>query len=158
MKKIVQFAVLLAITLAVGGARCVMAQDQPYRLNDSDMKRLVGKTEHDADRFKDSLHKELDRWHWEDKRDRDDMKSAASGFERATDRLKDHFHHGNARPEDVQEVLDRGAAIDSFIVGRRMIPRAHADWMALRGDLDELAQAYNISWRWPEGPAEGPGR
>jgi hypothetical protein len=150
MKKRIHFSVLIAISLAVGVIPIARAQDQPYRLSDSDMKRLVAKTEKDADRFKDSLHKELEHEHWQDRRDRDDMNRAAAGFEHATDQLKDHFHHGNARASDVQEVLSRGAEIDSFIVGRHMLPRAHGDWMALRGDLDELAGAYHISWNWSE--------
>ena len=76
------------------------------------------------------------------------MNRAASGFQRATDRLKDHFHNGNGRTEDVQEVLDRGADINSFIVGRHLVPRARSEWVTLRGDLDQLASACNVSWRW----------
>jgi hypothetical protein len=26
--------------------------------------------------------------------------------------------------------------------------RAQEDWQALRRNLDELAAAYNVSWRW----------
>lgn len=150
IEKKIQFFVLLAVTLMLCAVGRATAQDQPYRLSDSDMKRLVAKTEKDADRFKDSLHHELAHQHWEDRRVRDDMNRAASGFEQATDRLKDHFHHGNARAQDIQQVLDRGAEIDSFIVGRHMLPRAQGDWMALRGDLGELAEAYHISWNWSD--------
>ncbi|MGH9823903.1 MAG: hypothetical protein ACREDR_11710, partial [Blastocatellia bacterium] len=86
MKKTIQGCLLIVITLALGAMHIASAQDQPYRLSDSDMKRLVAKTEKDADRFKDSLHKELGHQHWQDKRERDDMNRAASSFEQATDR------------------------------------------------------------------------
>jgi len=117
-------------------------------MNDRDLKSLMGRLEKDAERFRRSLHSELEHQHWRDKEDRENMNRAATGFERATDRLKDHFHNGNARTEDVQEVLDRGADINSLIVGRHMIARARSEWMTLRSDLDQLASAYNVSWRW----------
>jgi len=156
MRKTVHRLVILAISLVLGAtlgaAPSVRAQDQPHRMSDHDLKELFGRMERDAERFRKSLHEDLEHAHWDDKRDRESMNKAAGEFERATDRLKDHFHNGNARPGDVQEVLDRGAEIDSFIVGRHLVPRARADWMTLRGDLDHLASAYNITWSWPEGP------
>jgi len=152
MSKTVHLVVIIAVSLVLGAALGFRFQDQPHRLSDHDIKELFGRMERDAERFRKSLHEDLEHAHWEDKRDREGMNKAAADFERATDRLKDHFHNGNARPGDVQEVLDRGAAIDAFIVGRHLVPRARADWMTLRGDLDQLASAYNITWSWPEGP------
>ena len=152
MRKLLCLQVLIGLIAVVGASRTANAQNQPSRLSDHDLKGLMERTQHDADRFRHSLHEELEHAHWEDKRDRESMNSAASEFERATDRLRDHFHNGNARPEDIQEVLTRGATIDSFIVGRGLMPRAKSDWVALRGDLDQLAGAYNINWQWPAGP------
>jgi len=150
MRRMIHISILLAVTLGFGMLSRAGAQDQPYRINDRDLKSLMGRLERDAERFKRTLHSELGHQHWRDRQDREGMNRAASGFQRATDRLKDHFHNGNARAEDVQEVLDRGADINSFIVGRHLIPRARSEWMTLRGDLDQLASAYNVSWRWRE--------
>ena len=149
MVKTVHLLVVIAIGLALGTVAGVRGQEHPYRLSDHDMKELFGRMERDAERFRKSLHEDLEHAHWDDKKDRESMNKAAVEFEHATDRLKDHFHNGNARPADVQEVLDRGAQIDSFIVGRHLVPRARADWMTLRADLDQLASAYNITWSWP---------
>src|SRR5262249_47310925 len=146
--RMIHICILLAVTLGVGIAGRAGAQEQPYRMNDRDLKSLMGRLERDAGRFKRTLHSELGHQHWRDKGDREGMNRVASEFERATDRLKDHFHNGNARAEDVQQVLDRGADINSFIIGRHLIPRARSEWLTLRGDLDQLASAYNVSWRW----------
>ena len=146
MRKTIHLSILIAVTLSL--APIIYAQDEPSRINDRELKALMSRLEKDADRFKHSLHSELEHQHWRDSEERETMNRAASGFERATDRLKDHFHNGNARAGDVQEVLDRGADLNSLIVGRRLIPRARTDWMSLRGDLDQLASAYNVSWRW----------
>jgi hypothetical protein len=146
MRKVIHLSILIAVTLAVCGTG--YSQDQPNRLSDREVKDLMSRMEKDAGRFKHSLHSELEHQHWRDSEERETMNRAASGFERATDRLKDHFHNGNARPGDIQEVLDRGADLNSLIVGRHLLPRARAEWMTLRGDLDQLASAYNVSWRW----------
>lgn len=149
MKKLLYLPIFAALIAVFGAGRSVNGQD---RMNDRDVKALTSRMEHDADRFKHSLHEEMEHAHWEDKRDRESMNRAASDFEQATDRLKGHFHDGNARPADVQEVLDRGAAIDGMIMGRHLLPRVRTDWVALRGDLDQLATAYNINWSWPQAP------
>jgi len=146
MRKVIHLSILIAVTLAVCGIG--YSQDQPNRLSDREVKDLMSRMEKDAERFKHSLHSELEHQHWRDSEERESMNRAASGFERATDRLKDHFHNGNARSGDVQEVLDRGADLNSLIVGRHLLPRARGEWMTLRGDLDQLASAYNVSWRW----------
>jgi hypothetical protein len=158
MKKgIYLLAMMVLAAAALGSVKSAKAQDQPYRMSDREMKELVKSIDADAGRFRHSLHEEMEHARWDDRRDRESMNRAASDFERATDRLKGHFHDGNARPADVQEVLDRGAAIDSLIVGRHLLPRAKEDWIALRGDLDRLAGAYNISWKWPAAPpSDGP--
>ena len=152
MRKTIHPFVMMAVSLVLGTTFGFRNQDHPYRLSDHDMKELFSRMERDAERFRKSLHEDLEHAHWENKRDRESMNKAAAEFEKATDRLKDHFHNGHARPADVQEVLDRGAEIDSFIVGRHLVPRARADWMTLRGDLDQLASAYNITWSWSDGP------
>ncbi|HEY6330976.1 MAG TPA: hypothetical protein VI756_16710 [Blastocatellia bacterium] len=153
MKKLICLpALILLITCVTHGAS---TQNEPQRLNDQQMRDLVSRMEHDAERFRHSLHEEMEHARWDDKRDRESMNQAANDFEQATGRLKDHFHNGNARPSDVQEVLNRGAMINTYIVGRNMLPRSKTDWVALRGDLDQLASAYNINWQWPQAPPPG---
>jgi len=49
----------------------------------------------------------------------------------------------------VQSVLDRAASIDSFMRRNRLRKeKALREWTQLRGNLDELAQVYNVSWQW----------
>jgi hypothetical protein len=49
----------------------------------------------------------------------------------------------------VQSVLDRAADIDSFMRRNPMRRNnAEREWSRLRGNLDELAQAYNVGWQW----------
>jgi hypothetical protein len=48
----------------------------------------------------------------------------------------------------VQTVLDRAAQIDQFMRRNRLQKNAPRDWSILRSYLDELAQVYDVSWRW----------
>jgi hypothetical protein len=155
MRKLICLPALIVLISVAGVTHGSSRQNQPYRLNDRDMKDLVSRMERDAERFRHSLHEEMEHAKWDDPHVRESMNKAAGDFEQATDRLKDHFHNGNARPSDVQEVLDRGATINEFIDYRNLLPRAKTDWVALRGDLDQLASAYNIQWQWPQAPPPG---
>jgi len=77
-----------------------------------------------------------------------DIERYVKEFETATDRLKDHFGRKQTASGDAEEVLKRGAAIDGFMRRFTLSPRAQSDWSALRGNLDELASAYGVTWNW----------
>ena len=77
-----------------------------------------------------------------------DIERFVKEFETATDRLKDHFGRKQAASGDAEEVLRRGAAIDGFMRRFSLSSRAQSDWAALRGNLDELASAYGVTWNW----------
>jgi hypothetical protein len=69
-------------------------------------------------------------------------------FEKETKHLRDRFDHHKSVAADVQAVLDRAARIDQFARRYPLSERAQREWAALKTDLDELATAYNVSWRW----------
>src|SRR4029078_8123180 len=78
----------------------------------------------------------------------DDINGFIKAFEDQTKHLRDRFKDHKSVAADVQSVLDRAADIDGFMARPRLSGRAEEDWSALRSNLDELAQAYNVSWRW----------
>src|SRR6185295_5171352 len=49
---------------------------------------------------------------------------------------------------DAQTLLDRGVQIDSFFANNRLGGGSRREWQAIRADLDQLANYYNISPRW----------
>jgi hypothetical protein len=69
-------------------------------------------------------------------------------FEDATDHLKDRFSKNNSAAGDFEEVLRRAAKLDDLMEHDIVDSRAQNDWRSVRNNLDELAQAYNVSWRW----------
>jgi hypothetical protein len=63
-------------------------------------------------------------------------------------RLHDRFDERKSVAADVQAVLDRGARIDGFMRRRGLTEKAQNEWSALRANLDQLAEAYSVAWRW----------
>lgn len=121
---------------------------QPYRLSDKEVGRIIKQIEDQTKTFRKSLDSALDHSRVNGSRREDDINSFVKAFEDETKRLHDRFDHHKSVAADVQAVLDRSAAIDSFMARQRLRERAENDWSALRSSLEELAQAYNVEWRW----------
>lgn len=129
---------------------------QPYRLNDKDVERIIKRIEQQSDRFRSSLDNALDRSRFNGSNREDDINSFIKNYYEQTKRLRDRFDKHQSASADVEAVLDQAARIDDFMRRNRLSSRAQDDWSRLKGNLDELASAYNVSWRW-DGYAVGPG-
>jgi len=146
------FALAAAICLICLTGTTTQAQvvGQPYRLNDKEVERILTRIENQTKTFRKSLDSSLDRSRLNGTHREDDINSFMKAFEDQTKHLRDRFKDHKSVAADVQAVLDRAAEIDGFMTRQRMSGRAEEEWSALRGNLDELAQAYNVSWRWGE--------
>jgi hypothetical protein len=122
--------------------------DRPNRLNDDQLKNLLGRIEKGADAFKGSLKDAVSHSRFDDTSSEGDINRFVKEFEVATDRLKDRFSKKQTAAGDVEEVLRRAAAIDGFMRRFALSSRAQSDWSSLRRNLDELAAAYGVTWSW----------
>ncbi len=123
-----------------------------YRVNEREVKNLVKRIENNADRFKRSLDRALDRSRIDGTRQEDNINQFVRDFEEATNRLRDRVNDNNrAEANDAEEVLSRARVIDNFMRRQRLDSRAENDWTRLRGDLDTLARLYRINSRWDSG-------
>ena len=123
-----------------------------YRVNEREVKNLVRRIENNADRFKRSLDRALDRSRVDGTRQEDNINQFVRDFEEATNRLRDRVNDNNrAEANDAEEVLGRARVIDNFMRRQRLDSRAENDWTRLRGDLDTLARLYRINSRWDGG-------
>jgi len=121
----------------------------PYRVTDREVERVLRQIEQQSDHFRSALDSSLDKSRLNGSRDEDDINRFVKDFYEQTKRLRDHFNDHKSTSGDVEAVLDRAASIDSFM--RRNPMRKHdamREWERLRGNLDELAQVYNVSWQW----------
>ncbi|MFL6276371.1 MAG: hypothetical protein ACJ74G_14370 [Blastocatellia bacterium] len=126
----------------------VVVERHARRINDSEVKTVISRIDAQAERFRHSLDHALDHSHFNHTSTEDDINAFVKNFERSTDRLKDHFGKHNAAAADAEEVMRRAARIDAFMRAHDLDSRSQEDWRALRHNLDELAAAYNVAWRW----------
>ena len=121
---------------------------QPYRISDREVTRLLDRIKSETDTFRKSLKDALNKGRFDRTRREDDINAYVKDFEAQTKRLDDNFDHHRSSAADVDSVLSRAARIDGFMIRYPLTPRAQGDWARLRGDLDQLAVAFNVSWRW----------
>ena len=123
----------------------VRAQRPWYRGNVVD---IIKQLETDTDRFKSSLDKALDKSNINGTKAEDEINGYVKHFEEATDRLRDRAEDRKSAPGAVREVMNRGRAINRFMTSHRLGGDAELDWARVRNDLNRLANAYYLSWRW----------
>ncbi len=122
----------------------------PYRVSDKQVEELIHRLESQSDVFRKSLDAALDRSRLDGTRREDDINSFVKEFYKETKRLHEHFDSHKSTAGDVQTVLNRAAQIDQFMRRNRLKrdQEAQREWLELRAHLDELAQLYNVNWRW----------
>jgi len=123
--------------------------DVPYRISDREVEQVLRRIEQQSDRFRSALDSSLDKSRLDGTRQEDDINRFVKEFYEHTKTLRDHFNDHKSTSADVQSVLDRAASIDSFMRRNRLRnDKALREWTQLRGNLDELAQVYNVTWQW----------
>jgi hypothetical protein len=128
----------------------------PFRINDKEVERIIRNLERQSDSFRASLDSALDRSRLDGTRREDDINSLVREFYAETKRLRDHFNDHKSTGADVQTVLERAARIDQFLLRHPLTTRTQNDWAAVKASLDELAQAYNVTWGWSGIVTSGP--
>jgi hypothetical protein len=119
-----------------------------YRLSDQEVERMLHRIEDQSGKFRGSLDSALDRSRLNDTSREDDINAFIKEFDQAVKRLHDRFDEHKSVAADVQGVLDRAARIDQFMRRRELTEKAQSEWSALRVNLDQLAEAYSVAWRW----------
>jgi hypothetical protein len=137
--------VLTALFAANGAAQVI---GQPYRLSDKDVEQIIHRIEQQSDRFRSSLDDSLDKSRFNGTNREDDINTFVKEFYEQTKTLHDKFDDHKSTAPDVQSVLERAVRIDGFMRRNRLSSRAQDDWSTLKTNLDELAAAYEVSWRW----------
>jgi hypothetical protein len=138
----------IAVTLAAAAISQAQVIGQPYRLSDKEVERIIRRIENQANTFRKIVDASLDRSRIDGTRREDDINAFIRAFDEQTKRLHDRFNDHKSVATDVEAVLDRASSIDSFMLRQRLNDRAQNAWSALKTSLDDLALAYNVTWRW----------
>lgn len=138
---------MLSLLLLVGLGTTSTALAQ-WRLSNSEIRNVIQRVETRTDNFSRNLENALDRSALNGTAREDEINRLVSDFENATDQLRTRFESRQATATDARAVLDRAALIERFLLNNRLDVRVGQDWQMLRADLDRLATAFNLGWRW----------
>lgn len=124
------------------------AQRRAYRITDSQMSQLIRRLEVNTNRFSARVDGSLDRSRRDGTRAEDNINAFVRDFENATDQLRQNFDGRRSAAADVENVLRKGMVIDNFMNRRRAVAGAQNEWALVKTDLNTLASAYGVGWRW----------
>jgi hypothetical protein len=124
------------------------SQNVPSRLSDQQIGQLLTRMKKNADRFKHSLDRAVNRSRIDGSREDNNITQFVDDFSETADHLSDHFGRRQVVTIDIEDVLRRSVSIDGFMQRHQLAAQAESDWLAVRGDLDDLARAYNVTWNW----------
>jgi hypothetical protein len=120
-------------------------RSSPARIVDT-----VRRVENHSDAFRKMVDKALDRSYWNNTRREDRINARVKDFDTAIDSFrKDFDRHRNRRDSfdyraKFRNVLVKANAVDQPIHRLRLPKRVTDDWGDIRGDLNRIADFYNL--------------
>src|SRR5713226_143502 len=150
---------LLAILVTAGMANTGSAQRQ-YGNNDTSLRDLIRRIQTRTTTFANTADNALSRSNLSSS-SRDQLNNLIADFETSVNQLNRRSYTRQSTQTEVRGVLERAAPINNFLLNNRLGYGVQRDWEAVRGDLDQLAQVYNLNWQWNVGTVgnstRGPG-
>ena len=128
-----------------------MSSRRSLRLSDSELNQLIQRIETGGNAFRSSLNAAFDRNSYNQPPSERNMLVAVGDFRNATDQLRNQFDARAPVYEYAERVIARAVPIDTYMTNNRLTTQAQTDWSSLRGDLNTLAGAYNLSTNWQDG-------
>lgn len=119
-----------------------------YRLSNTELGELIQRIDSGGDRFRSSLTDAFDQTRYDPTRSEGRMNDAVRGFKKATNQLRNQYDASQPVDVSVERVLAQAAPIDTYMRNNRLTNRVQNDWATLRGDLNTVAGAYNLSANW----------
>ena len=143
IRKTIFMTFLLALVTA-GLATTGMAQ---FGTNDAAIRDVVRRIQTRTDSLQRAVQNAADRNNYRV----DDLDRLILDFENAANQLDRRLGTRRSSTADAQTLLDRGAQIDNFFESNRLGGGSRREWQAIRADLDQLANYYNLTPRWSSG-------
>lgn len=147
MRKISK-TIFLALLVAVVSVGTSVGQ---YTASTASIQDIVRRIQTDTNNLRNSAQNAADRGNYRVS----ELNQLIANFDVATVQLDRRLSARRATSADARLVLDRATLLDNFFVNNRIGAGTLRDWQTLRNDLDQLAQAYNLSWQWSSGSSSG---
>ena len=137
---------LCAIVCLLAPGLLVQAQQRAYRGTYQSVRQVILRLENRANVFRNSADNWSRRANATYGAD-ENITVNASDFNNSVRRLRDSFDRRQATSSDVQDVLTRATRIDDFVRRNSVDTRTQNYWNSIRTDLNQLANAFNLTWQ-----------
>jgi hypothetical protein len=137
----------MAVALLLPG---ILAAQRGYPPRDeriSNISRVVADCEERTNQFRSSLRAALDRSAINGTRREDQLNTDAERLERAMNRVREAWNREHDPPKTrhfVDDAISAGQDINRTMVRRRLNPDVQRQWDAVRGELNRLAEAFEL--------------
>lgn len=148
MKRYIRHITFFTLIASLAIVNTANAQVRPYRVSDRQVQTLLTRIENRTNTFKDQIDRALDNSNIDGTGQEDSINTIISNFETSTDRLRNNFSSNRSSANDVQDVLQRAAFINSFMRSNRLSTSVQNTWTLIRTDLNTLAGYYRVSANW----------
>ncbi len=115
------------------------------RLSAGELAQLIQRIDTGGDTFRVSLTDAFAESRYDRTTGESNMNNSVRGFKNATAQLRNRFDSRQPVNQYVERVLASATPIDTYMGANRLTDRAQSDWATLRGDLNTLAGAYNLT-------------
>lgn len=137
---------VLGVGFGFAGNAQAQTRTRTTRVSDRQVEQIIRSIERRSNTFRRSFDSALDHSRLDGTYTEDDLNNRVKAFEDATNDLRSRFNGRTAVSSDVDNVLNRAAQIDQFMRTNLKQRRVQGDWTLLKGDLQRLANAYNVSF------------
>ena len=145
--KAIRKTIIRTFLLALVTAGIATTGSAQFGTNDAAIRDVVRRIQTRTDSLQRAVQNAADRNNYRI----DDINRLLVDFENAANQLDRRLGTRRSSTADAQLLLDQGAQIDNFFANNRLGGGSRREWQALRADLDQLANYYNLSPRWNSG-------
>jgi len=136
------------VFLGLVSANFAQGQTRPYRVADRQVLTVLTRIETNTNIYKQQANNALRRGVLSNGDTQETFSGYLSDFETAVANLNQNFDSRRSAGGDVEDVLNRAAAINGFMQRNRLNANAQRTWTTIRTDLTTLANYYSVSWNW----------
>lgn len=139
---------LLAALMGLGQI-AALAQNQS-RMNYQQMQALLTRLNQRTETFTLNLNSALDR-NAANPGGAGRVRNDLQDYSRSVADFRAKWDGGGATSADARDLLDQAARMDNDVQSGRFDTVTANSWSDVRYELDQLAAAYNVNWRWNDG-------
>jgi YMGG-like Gly-zipper len=143
--------VVLGMVLAASAPSIASAQ---YTTSDASVRDLIDRIQSRTETLRRRIQNSSDRGNLSSSQVIE-LNRSINDFVFATDQLERRLGTRRTSTSDVRLVLDRATLIDNYAFNYRLGGGAEREWQAIRSELDQLANAFNINSQWSSGGSTG---